>query len=100
MGNLFLFSRTRAVVVVGAVLKHPDSVNRTKLDCVLNGKPAVCVNLMLCFNYSGRTVPGYIGKLLNKSFSILAQLSSDGKCIPICLFEKWLTASSLSGICF
>ncbi|XP_042311278.1 integrin alpha-4 [Sceloporus undulatus] len=57
--------RTRAVVIVEASLKHPDSVNRTKLDCVLNGQPAVCVNLMLCFNYKGRTVPGYIVLLYN-----------------------------------
>ncbi|KAH0621555.1 hypothetical protein JD844_022967 [Phrynosoma platyrhinos] len=65
--------RTRAVVIVEASLKHPDSVNRTKLDCVLNGQPAVCVNLMLCFNYSGRTVPGYIGRVV-----LLYNLSLDG----------------------
>ncbi|XP_003227172.1 integrin alpha-4 isoform X1 [Anolis carolinensis] len=59
--------RTRTVVIVEASLKHPDSVNRTKLDCVLNGQPAVCVNLNLCFNYSGRTVPGYIVLLYNLS---------------------------------
>ncbi|XP_062974667.1 integrin alpha-4 [Elgaria multicarinata webbii] len=62
--------RTRAVIIVDASLKHPNSVNRTKLDCVRNGQPAVCVNLMLCFNYSGRTVPGYLVLLYNLSLDV------------------------------
>ncbi|KAJ7345573.1 hypothetical protein JRQ81_001523 [Phrynocephalus forsythii] len=62
--------RTRAVVVVEAWLSHPGSVNRTKLDCVLNGKPAVCISLMLCFNYTGRTVPGYLVLLYNLSLDV------------------------------
>lgn len=60
----FPLFRTRAVIIVEASLKHPNSVNRTILDCVRNGQPAVCVNLMLCFNYTGQTIPGYIGKPL------------------------------------
>ncbi|XP_074857267.1 integrin alpha-4 [Carettochelys insculpta] len=52
--------RTRPVVIVEASLKHPDAVNRTNLECVENGQPAVCVNLMLCLTYKGRDVPGYI----------------------------------------
>uniref|UniRef100_A0ABM5EV69 Integrin alpha-4 n=1 Tax=Pogona vitticeps TaxID=103695 RepID=A0ABM5EV69_9SAUR len=62
--------RTRAVVVVEALLKHPESVNRTQLNCLLHGKPAVCVDLMLCFNYSGKTVPGYIVLLYNLSLDV------------------------------
>ncbi|CAI5762276.1 integrin alpha-4 [Podarcis lilfordi] len=62
--------RTRAVVIVEASLKHPPSVNRTKLDCVLNGQPAVCVHLTLCFSYNGRTVPGYIVLLYNLSLDV------------------------------
>ncbi|XP_030065983.1 integrin alpha-4 [Microcaecilia unicolor] len=52
--------RTRAVVIVEASLEHPNSVNRTKLECVENGQPAVCINVSLCFMYKGREVPGHI----------------------------------------
>ncbi|XP_066491235.1 integrin alpha-4 [Tiliqua scincoides] len=62
--------RTRAVVIVEASLKHPDSVNRTKLECVENKQPAVCVNLMLCFTYSGQTVPGSIVLLYNLNLDV------------------------------
>ncbi|XP_058045387.1 integrin alpha-4 [Ahaetulla prasina] len=62
--------RTRAVIIVEASLKHPNSVNRTILDCVRNGQPTVCVNLMLCFNYTSQTIPGYIVLLYNLSLDI------------------------------
>nr|XP_006121755.2 integrin alpha-4 [Pelodiscus sinensis] len=52
--------RTRPVVLVEGSLKHPDAVNRTNLECMENGQPAVCVNLMLCYTYKGRDVPGHI----------------------------------------
>ncbi|KAM6461442.1 integrin alpha-4 isoform 2-T2 [Liasis olivaceus] len=62
--------RTRAVIIVEASLKHPNSVNRTIVDCVRNGQPAVCIDLMLCFNYSSQTIPGYIVLLYNISLDI------------------------------
>ncbi|XP_044282954.1 integrin alpha-4 isoform X1 [Varanus komodoensis] len=62
--------RTRAVVIADASLKHPSSVNRTILDCVANGQPAVCMNLMLCLNYSGHTVPGYLVFLYDLSLDV------------------------------
>ncbi|XP_061464274.1 integrin alpha-4 isoform X2 [Rhineura floridana] len=70
LSNSAVLLRTRAVVIVEASLKHPTSVNRTKLECLENGQPVVCVNLMLCFNYSGRTVPGYIVLLYNLSLDV------------------------------
>jgi len=32
-----------------------------------NDQPATCMNLKMCFTYTGREVPGYIGKLLRKN---------------------------------
>uniref|UniRef100_A0A452J1G4 Integrin alpha second immunoglobulin-like domain-containing protein n=1 Tax=Gopherus agassizii TaxID=38772 RepID=A0A452J1G4_9SAUR len=62
--------RTRPVVIVEAFLKHPNAVNRTNLECVENGQPAVCVNLMLCFTYKGRDVPGYVVLLYDLSVDV------------------------------
>ncbi|XP_067405189.1 integrin alpha-4 [Emydura macquarii macquarii] len=62
--------RTRAVVVVEASLKHPNAVNRTNLECVENGQPAVCVNIMLCFTYKGRDVPSDIVLLYHLSVDV------------------------------
>ncbi|KAG6940160.1 integrin subunit alpha 4, partial [Chelydra serpentina] len=62
--------RTRPVVVVEASLKHPNAVNRTNLECVENGQPAVCVNVMLCFTYKGRDVPGYVVLLYDLSVDV------------------------------
>ncbi|XP_018414998.1 PREDICTED: integrin alpha-4 [Nanorana parkeri] len=52
--------RTRPVVTIDASLKLPNSVNRTKPECVENGHPAVCMNVTICFKYEGRSVPGHI----------------------------------------
>lgn len=49
-------------MIVEASLSHPESVNRTKLDCTENGLPSVCMDLTLCFSYKGKEVPGYISK--------------------------------------
>uniref|UniRef100_A0A8C0H589 Integrin subunit alpha 4 n=1 Tax=Chelonoidis abingdonii TaxID=106734 RepID=A0A8C0H589_CHEAB len=62
--------RTRPVVIVEAFLKHPNAVNRTNLECVENGQPAVCVNLMLCFTYKGRDVPGFVVLLYDLSIDV------------------------------
>lgn len=58
------------MVIVEASLKHSNSINRTNLDCMENEQPAACMNLMICFTYRGREVPGYIGKLLEEKASI------------------------------
>ncbi|XP_077175658.1 integrin alpha-4 isoform X1 [Paroedura picta] len=62
--------RTRAVVIVNGFFEHPHSVNRSKLECVENGQPAVCVNLKICFTYHGRAAPGYIVLLYNLSLDV------------------------------
>uniref|UniRef100_A0A8C8RA57 Integrin subunit alpha 4 n=1 Tax=Pelusios castaneus TaxID=367368 RepID=A0A8C8RA57_9SAUR len=62
--------RTRAVVVVEASLKHPNAVNRTHLECMENGQPAVCVNLTLCFTHKGRDVPSYVVLLYHISVDV------------------------------
>ncbi|KAG8520320.1 Integrin alpha-4, partial [Galemys pyrenaicus] len=62
--------RTRPVVIVDASLNHPESVNRTKFDCIENGLPSVCMNLTLCFSYKGKEVPGYIVLFYNMSLDV------------------------------
>ncbi|XP_035757337.1 integrin alpha-4 [Egretta garzetta] len=52
--------RTKPVIIVEASLKHPNSINRTNLNCMENDQPATCMNLKICFTYTGREVPGYI----------------------------------------
>ncbi|XP_075685648.1 integrin alpha-4 [Rhinoderma darwinii] len=52
--------RTRPVVTINASLKLPNSVNRTRFECVENGHPAVCMNVTICFKYQGQNVPGHI----------------------------------------
>ena len=58
------------MIIVEASLKHPNSINRTNLNCMENDQPAICMNLKICFTYTGREVPGYIGKLPGKNSSI------------------------------
>ncbi|KFQ16878.1 Integrin alpha-4, partial [Merops nubicus] len=62
--------RTKPVIIVEASLKHPNSINRTNLNCMENGHPAVCMNLTICFTYAGREVPGYIVLLYNLSVDV------------------------------
>ncbi|OXB75810.1 UNVERIFIED_CONTAM: hypothetical protein H355_009621 [Colinus virginianus] len=52
--------RTKPVIIVEASLKHLESVNRTNLNCMENDQPATCMNLEICFTYTGREVPGYV----------------------------------------
>ncbi|XP_075612617.1 integrin alpha-4 [Balearica regulorum gibbericeps] len=59
--------RTKPVIIVEASLKHPNSINRTNLNCVENDQPAICMNLKICFTYTGREVPGYIVLVYNLS---------------------------------
>ncbi|NWW45986.1 ITA4 protein, partial [Pedionomus torquatus] len=62
--------RTKPVIIVEASLKHPNSINRTNLNCMENDQPAVCMDLKICFTYTGREVPGYIVLLYNLSVDV------------------------------
>ncbi|XP_004674531.2 PREDICTED: integrin alpha-4 [Condylura cristata] len=68
--NSAVLLRTRPVVIVDASLNLPESVNRTKLNCVESGLPSVCMNLTLCFSYKGKEVPGYIVLFYNISLDV------------------------------
>uniref|UniRef100_A0A8C0IFI5 Integrin subunit alpha 4 n=1 Tax=Bubo bubo TaxID=30461 RepID=A0A8C0IFI5_BUBBB len=63
--------RTKPVIIVEASLKHLNSINRTNLNCMENDQPAICMNLKICFSYTGREVPGYIAIWLMKLFYII-----------------------------
>lgn len=62
------------MIIVEAALEHLNSINRTILNCMENDQPAVCMNLKICFSYTGREVPGYIGKLLGKKSTTCTDL--------------------------
>ncbi|XP_010635107.1 integrin alpha-4 [Fukomys damarensis] len=71
--------RTRPVVIVEASLSHPESINRTKFDCVENGVPSVCMDLTLCFSYKGKEVPGYIVLFYNMSLDVNRKAESPSR---------------------
>ncbi|KAM6070691.1 integrin alpha-4 [Chlamydotis macqueenii] len=71
--------RTKPVVIVEASLKHPNSINRTNLNCVENGQPAICMNLKICFTYTGREVPGYIVLLYNLSVDVNRKVDTQAR---------------------
>ncbi|NXP54235.1 ITA4 protein, partial [Heliornis fulica] len=71
--------RTKPVIIVDASLKHPNSINRTNFNCVENDQPAVCMNLKICFAYSGREVPGYIVLLYNLSVDVNRKVDSQAR---------------------
>ncbi|KFW93881.1 Integrin alpha-4, partial [Phalacrocorax carbo] len=67
LSNSAVVLRTKPVIIVEASLKHPNSINRTNLNCMENEQPAVCMDLKICFTYTGREVPGYTVLLYNLS---------------------------------
>ncbi|KAM9009945.1 integrin alpha-4 [Ara ararauna] len=71
--------RTKPVVIVEASLKHPNSINRTNLNCMENDQPAVCMNLKICFTYTGREVPGYIVLLYNLSVDVNRRVDTQAR---------------------
>ncbi|XP_057267638.1 integrin alpha-4 isoform X1 [Pezoporus wallicus] len=71
--------RTKPVVIVDASLKHPSSINRTNLNCMENDQPAVCMNLKICFTYTGREVPGYIVLLYNLSVDVNRRVDTQAR---------------------
>ncbi|NXA32799.1 ITA4 protein, partial [Eudromia elegans] len=70
LSNSAVLLRTKPVIIVEASLKHPDSINRTNLNCMENDQPAICMDLKLCFTYTGRKVPGYIVLFYNLSLDV------------------------------
>ncbi|NXW93360.1 ITA4 protein, partial [Alopecoenas beccarii] len=71
--------RTKPVIIVEASLKHPNSINRTNLNCMENDQPAVCMNLKICFTYTGREVPGYIVLLYNLSVDVNRKVDTQAR---------------------
>ncbi|NWQ83829.1 ITA4 protein, partial [Columbina picui] len=71
--------RTKPVIIVEASLKHPNSINRTNLNCMENDQPAVCMNLKICFTYTGREVPGYIVLLYNLSVDVNRRVDTQAR---------------------
>ncbi|NXR00731.1 ITA4 protein, partial [Sagittarius serpentarius] len=71
--------RTKPVIIVEASLKHPNSINRTNLNCMENDQPAICMNLKICFTYTGREVPGYIVLLYNLSVDVNRKVDTQAR---------------------
>ncbi|XP_064017861.1 integrin alpha-4 isoform X1 [Pogoniulus pusillus] len=71
--------RAKPVIIVEASLKHLNSVNRTNLNCMENDQPAVCMNLKICFTYTGRDVPGYIVLLYNLSVDVNRKMDTPAR---------------------
>uniref|UniRef100_A0A8B9MBZ3 Integrin subunit alpha 4 n=1 Tax=Accipiter nisus TaxID=211598 RepID=A0A8B9MBZ3_9AVES len=71
--------RTKPVIIVEASLKHPNSINRTNLNCMENDQPAICMNLKICFAYTGREVPGYIVLLYNLSVDVNRKVDTQAR---------------------
>ncbi|KAM5151875.1 integrin alpha-4 [Mantella aurantiaca] len=71
--------RTRPVVTIDASLALPNSVNRTKFECVENGHPSVCMNVTICFKYEGRSVPGHIVIYYNISSDVKRKIGTPAR---------------------
>ncbi|NXA48871.1 ITA4 protein, partial [Nothocercus julius] len=79
LSNSAVLLRTKPVIIVEASLKHPDSINRTNLNCMENDQPAICMELKLCFTYTGREVPGYIVLLYNLSVDVNRKVDTQAR---------------------
>nr|XP_009674612.1 PREDICTED: integrin alpha-4 [Struthio camelus australis] len=79
LSNSAVLLRTKPVIIVEASLKHPDSINRTNLNCMENDQPAVCMNLKICFTYTGREVPGYIVLFYNVSVDVNRKVDTQAR---------------------
>ncbi|NXH14582.1 ITA4 protein, partial [Bucco capensis] len=79
LSNSAVVLRTKPVIIVEASLKHPNSINRTNLNCMENDQPAVCMNLKICFTYTGREVPGYIVLLYNLSVDVNRKVDTQAR---------------------
>uniref|UniRef100_U3IW31 Integrin subunit alpha 4 n=1 Tax=Anas platyrhynchos platyrhynchos TaxID=8840 RepID=U3IW31_ANAPP len=71
--------RTKPVIIVEASLKHPNSINRTNLNCMENDQPAICMNLKICFTYTGREVPDYIVLFYNLSVDVNRKIDTPAR---------------------
>ncbi|XP_062434993.1 integrin alpha-4 [Rhea pennata] len=79
LSNSAVLLRTKPVIIVDAFLKHPDSINRTNLNCMENDQPAICMNLKICFTYTGREVPGYIVLFYNLSVDVNRRVDTQAR---------------------
>ncbi|XP_078408065.1 integrin alpha-4 [Cetorhinus maximus] len=70
MSDNVVLLRSRPVVIVEAFLWLPPSINRTKMECLKNGQPVVCINVTVCFGYKGKKIPGHIALLYNISTDV------------------------------
>uniref|UniRef100_A0A8C9EYG1 Integrin subunit alpha 4 n=1 Tax=Pavo cristatus TaxID=9049 RepID=A0A8C9EYG1_PAVCR len=71
--------RTKPVIIVEASLKHLQSINRTNLNCMENDRPAICMNLEICFTYTGREVPGHIEIFYNLSVDVKRKVDTQAR---------------------
>ncbi|NXC21086.1 ITA4 protein, partial [Corythaeola cristata] len=67
------------VIIVEASLNHSNSINRTNVNCMENDQPAICMNLKICFTYTGREVPGYIVLLYNLSVDVNRKVDTQAR---------------------
>ncbi|NXL90044.1 ITA4 protein, partial [Alectura lathami] len=71
--------RTKPVIIVEASLKHPTSINRTNFNCMENGQPAICMNLKICFTYTGREVPGFVVLFYNLTVDVNRRVDTQAR---------------------
>ncbi|XP_078084642.1 integrin alpha-4 isoform X2 [Mustelus asterias] len=70
MSDSVVLLRSRPVVIIEAFLWLPPSINRTRKECLENGKPVVCIDVTFCFGYKGKKIPGHIVLLYNISTDV------------------------------
>ncbi|XP_071603301.1 integrin alpha-4 [Heliangelus exortis] len=85
--------RTRPVIIVEGSLKHPNSINRTNLNCLENDLPAICMHLKICFTYTGQEVPNQIVLLYNLSVDVNRKVDTQARFY----FSSNGTSDSISG---
>uniref|UniRef100_A0A4W3J1C1 Integrin subunit alpha 4 n=1 Tax=Callorhinchus milii TaxID=7868 RepID=A0A4W3J1C1_CALMI len=65
--------RSRPVVILEASLLLPPSIKRTKRECTEYGKPAVCINVTVCFHSTGKEISGHIALQYNLHVDVLTK---------------------------
>lgn len=58
-----LISRSRPVITMDISIFLPASINITAPQCHDSLQPVNCLNVTACFRFSGKHVPGEIGKV-------------------------------------
>uniref|UniRef100_V9KBK8 Integrin alpha-4 n=1 Tax=Callorhinchus milii TaxID=7868 RepID=V9KBK8_CALMI len=73
MSDTVVLLRSRPVVILEASLLLPPSIKRTKRECTEYGKPAVCINVTLCFHSTGKEISGHIALQYNLHVDVLTK---------------------------